>query len=156
MNMSGERFVELQEVEDRGEAGRRFRAEEPLGGVERGVPVFTEVNGYTTFFAKHTWQGGNVIIQFFLPPERRETDEHFVASSQRPYWLEAFPRALSDVAQEYFQATLPRLQVKWTEELGSWWFKAQGYGHLLDPEAFLTGFYDQLDAALEASQQRPN
>jgi hypothetical protein len=40
---------------------------------------------------------------------------------------------------------------KYTEELNSWWFKAQGYGDKIDIDGFILKFFEALDQALELS-----
>ena len=66
------------------------------------------------------------------------------------YWLTTFPKILDESAKTFFDAGSPRLQAKYTEELVSWWFKAQGYGNRIDPDAYALRFFDVLDAALES------
>ena len=66
---------------------------------------------------------------------------------------------LERVAPEHFQATQPRLVAKYTEDdgvgnsLDSWWFKAQGYGHVLDLDAYVMKFFEKMDGALDPSFQ---
>ena len=55
------------------------------------------------------------------------------------------------MAEEYFQATYPRLKAAYTEEQASWWMRAYGFGQLLDPHKFAYGFFDKLDEALDAA-----
>lgn len=124
-----------------------FRADD----IAAGVPKFTKVDEYTTFAAEWVLQNGNIIVHFFLP-----SDFERGAQSKRVYWTMLFPIALDYVAQEVFAATAPRLQAKYTEELNSWWFRANKYDHIIDLKAFLRKFFDSLDAELEKALSAEN
>lgn len=111
-----------------------------VGGVKDAIIQFTKVNDYTTFDSEWAMVDDNIVFHFFMPTSHRVTE---------PYWLEVFAAALNEVAQSHFDATLPRLQAKYTEEVKSWWFKAQGYGHILDLPAYIDKFLESLDAKLD-------
>jgi len=117
-----------------------------IGNVPGAVLKFNKVLDFTTFDAEYNLQDGNVVVHFFMPRDHSVTQE---------YWRSVFADVLTGVAQEHFQATAPRLVAKYAEDdgaggtLNSWWFKAQGYGHLLDPSTFLDLFFTKMDAALE-------
>lgn len=111
-----------------------------IGGVKEAVIQFTKVNDYTTFDSEWTMIDDNIVFHFFMPASHRVTE---------PYWIEVFAAALNEVAQAHFDATLPRLQAKYTEEVKSWWFKAQGYGHILDMPAYIDKFLARLDTKLD-------
>ena len=90
------------------------------------------------------------------------------------YWDNTFPEILTQVAREHFRAEYPRIAAKRILEEGvmvvpqrplaqvgneyqlqekgrpldSWWFMATGFASVLDPEAYLTRFYQSLDHAL--------
>jgi hypothetical protein len=112
-----------------------------LQGIAEAVPQFEKEQGYTTFTAEHALVDGNIVIHFFLPEDYR--------GNAQQYWTVRFPLALDGVAQAHFQATAPRLQAKYTEELRSWWFKATNYDHVVDLPRFIRKFFDALDEALE-------
>jgi hypothetical protein len=113
-----------------------------LSAIANAVPKFIPVEEYTTFRAEYVLQDGNIVIHFFLPTDFR--------GSKGDYWAIQFPKALDATAQHCFQATRPRLQAKYTEELESWWLRALSYEHIIDLRAFLYAFFDLLDATLEA------
>jgi len=145
METQNERTVVLNEVSNE-EAGR-FMEQQPkaIGNISGAVPKFKMVDGFTTFKAEYALVDNNLVIHFFGTPE------HPVDSrpSNIQYWEQRFPDVLNVVGQDYFQATAPRLTAKYTEELKSWFFKAQGYEHILDIDAFVMLFFDLLDVQLE-------
>lgn len=117
----------------------------------KGVPDFEKVT-LESFRAEYSFIGGNLIVHFFLPKRAEEhlKDPETQASKLwLEYWLKRFPSKLDPVARSYFDAEYPRLQAKYTEEVASWWFRAQGYDHLIDPKKFIQGFLEKLDAALQ-------
>lgn len=116
-----------------------------VDSIAKGVPKFTQEKGYTTFLAEYVLRDGDLVIHFFLPPDFKAPP----AIAQH-YWEIQFARALDAVAQEVFQATAPRLQAKYTEEMKSWWFRACNYDHIIDVAGFVRRFFDELDTALEA------
>ena len=110
-----------------------------LNGLELdGVPVikFTPCEEYTTFRAEYAIVDDALVFHFFV------TAEH-------PQWPSYFPDVLSTVAQDYFNATYPRLTAAFTRELNSWWFRANGFAEIGDPHLRAMRFYARLDAALE-------
>lgn len=110
------------------------------------IPEFTSVK-YESFTAEWGKVGDDVQIKFYLPKHAKlETPE--ARKAWMDYWLNRFPLKLDPVAREYFEAEYPRLVVKWTEELQSWWFRGGGYGRLLDVEGYLRGFFEKLNEAL--------
>jgi hypothetical protein len=113
------------------------------------APVaFTPAPDYTTFRAEFALEGGDIIVHFFLPgdPDAR--------AGAPTYWTETFPAELERVAKEVFKADYPRLQAQHVsaQDLGidSWWLRAFGFGHLLDPAALTLRFFERLDVALDA------
>lgn len=122
-----------------------------FAGIEKAVMQFTKVNEYTTFAAEYALKDDeNIHMHFFLPKEMLDaasSEKHSPAIKE--YWTNIFPGILSASAEEYFGATKPRLQAKYTEELRSWWFLAQGYGDRIDFDKFVKLFLKKLDAALE-------
>jgi hypothetical protein len=95
---------------------------------------------HTTFKAEFAMVDGAIVYHFFLTPEM---------STRARYWEELFPNALSRVAERYFNATYPRLKAAYTEEVKSWWMRAEGFGLVLDPHKFSYRFFELLDTELE-------
>lgn len=119
---------------------------EGIGNVPQAVIKFKTVSEFTTFESEYSLTDNNVIVHFFMPKARYVTEK---------YWKEIFADALTDVAQEYFDATSPRLVAKYAEDdgaggsLNSWWFKAQGFGHIIDIDAFVMKFFEKMDERLD-------
>lgn len=115
--------------------------------------AFQEVNDYTTFKAEFAMEAGDMIFHFYKTPEIRSLP------NPRGYWAEVFPSVLEPVAKKAFDADYPRLKAQHvydeeqphspTEPLDSWWFRAYGFGHRLDPHSVAYRFLDALDAALD-------
>ena len=104
---------------------------------------FTTIE-YTTMRAEYTWKDGNLIFHFFLPGPSggmRLLDE-------KGYWKDTFPNCLSEEAEEYFDCSFPRLKAAYTEELKSWWMKAENFD-TMDQKQFAERFLDKLDKRLE-------
>lgn len=112
--------------------------------ISDGVPKFDTVSDYTTFTAEYTLKDKDIVVHFFLPKDFRRSGQ-----AAHVYWTTTFAVALDSVAQEVFQATQPRLQAKYTEELNSWWLRARGYDHLIDTRKFMEKFFERLDEELE-------
>lgn len=106
-------------------------------------PLEFTVKDYRSFRAEYALKDRDLVIHFFLPTNITERE----AYQYRDWWLNEFPQLLDREAQEYFKAGPPRLMARYTEEMASWWFKAQGYDHLLDPLAYLDKFLLVLDGA---------
>lgn len=135
------------DARDTVEAFRRAEAQngpspEQFEGIEQGVPRFHPIDEYTTFRAEWAEVGNAFVIHFFMSQEVSNL------STRKRHWEHEFPQVLSDTAEQYFQATVPRLVASYTPELESWFMRAVGFTPL-DPEAFLRGFFDQLDRALD-------
>ena len=121
-----------------------------MAGIEQAVPVFIPVNDFTTFRSEYTWLDGDLVIHFFLTREMvriNRTEEG--GPKIKLYWLDKFPRVLDTASKEFFQTDSPRLTAKYTAELASWYFRAQGYDDRLDPDLFAVKFFEHLDQALE-------
>lgn len=109
---------------------------------------------FFSFNAEHSLLEGDIIIHFFVPTQAKQHlkgDNNPAEQKWMEYWLKKFPAVLDPLARKYFDAEYPRLQVKYTEELASWWFKGQGYGDLIDPKKYIHDFLVQLDAALQGN-----
>lgn len=118
-----------------------------LSDVAEAIPVFKNVS-FNGFKAEYSLAGDDLVIHFFLPSSRKVTEW---------YWKDGFAGVLNEVGQEHFQATKPRLVAKYTEEMQSWWLKAQGYGYIIDRDAFVKRFFEKMDEKLGpllASQSR--
>jgi hypothetical protein len=111
-------------------------------GLDEAVIQFQKVSNYTTFTAEYSWVGQDLVMHFFLPPEK-------TLPADAKYWTEYFPRCLDAEARRFFNADHPRLIAKYTAEMASWWFRARGYAHILDPDAFAVRFLHELDRALD-------
>lgn len=135
-----ERAILLQGPEDISAAVDLMTQHTAIGIGAKAVPTFKEMGAYTTFFAEYDLIDGNVVIHFYPPKDRKVTQD---------YWMIKFAEALDATAQEHFQATKPRLVAKYTEEMSSWWFKAQGFGHLIDLDRYLLRFFEKMDVALD-------
>lgn len=120
-----------------------------VAGVADGVPKFTHESLYS-FKAEHGLVDNNIVIHFFLP-EQAKTDTPEARTEWMKYWLERFPEKLDVHARQYFDAEHPRLVVKYTEEMASWYFRGKGYDYLLDAKAYVSKFLSLLDAALQQS-----
>jgi len=98
---------------------------------------------------------GDMVFHFF------KNDEVKARRDVADYWTVAFPRALEPVALAHFNVTADSGRLKaqhvyssespYTERepLDSWWFRAYGFGFLLDPHRMALQFIEKLDQALE-------
>jgi hypothetical protein len=109
----------------------------PASHIANGVPVFKRVEDYTTFVAEYALKDNDIVV-------------HFYPGENNKVWA-IFASHMDKVAQEHFSAMPPRLVAAFTEEMNSWWLRARGFGHLLDLDAFMTKFFDALDASIEES-----
>jgi hypothetical protein len=104
------------------------------------IPLrFIQVGDYTTFLAEYTMDGDDYVVHFFPTEEHKDV----------AYWRNTFPSALDAVAQDHFQAKPPKLRAAFTEEMNSWWLRADDYGHVVDKDKFIHRFLDRLDQALD-------
>ena len=107
---------------------------------------FTPVLDYTTFAAEFTVTEGDIVFHFYV------TEEVNKRPDVNRYWKEVFPSVLEPIVKEHFNADFPRVKAAYTEEKGSWWLRAYGFGHLLDPHKVVYMFLDKLD--LDTLQSR--
>lgn len=139
MTNVAERGVKIQEVDENNSA----QAMQGVGSdVVSWEPMEFEQVTFNNFHVEYAIVDGNFVVHFFVHPE---AIQHYRESDLQNWWQKDFAIAMSNVAQEHFKATKPRIMAKYTMETASWWFKAQGYGHLLDPMAFLHEFFGRLD-----------
>lgn len=146
---NGERQVGLGEVPYE-EANQALGREEPMAIPETAIPKFVKKD-YENFRADYSMVGDDIVIHFYLP-KRADISVPSSAQAWMEWWLKYFPTRLDWKAKQYFEAEYPRLAARYTEEMASWWFKAQSYGYLLDASAFIEKFLQELDSALQAAQ----
>ncbi len=139
-----ERYVKVAEVSE-GDAAAPF-----AGTGELSMPQPLEFSQVTKryFQAEYSYPGSDIVIHFFVTDYQKA---NWQVDQLENWWLNAFAQTLSAVAQEYYRATAPRIVAKYTPEVASWWFKAQGYDHLIDQDAFVLGFLELLDETIHAS-----
>jgi hypothetical protein len=106
---------------------------------------FIQVKDYTTFSLEFAVTEGDIVFHFYV------TDEVNARPDPTTYWKETFPNTLSTCVEEYFKATFPRIKAAYTEEHASWWMRAYGFGHVLDPHGFVYKFLDELDRVLDGA-----
>jgi hypothetical protein len=150
-NSSMQMATEIADAERAAAGGRA--APELIGNVRDAVIQFKEVRGYTTFLAEYATVDENFIVHFFPAKERYVSNGRgsmVVHGEALVKWQRTFPEVLDSVAQAYFNATAPRLQAVYTAEMFSWYFKAAGFAARLDPDGFILGFFEKLDAALDS------
>lgn len=123
-----------------------MKSEEVVTSAKLAPPVgvepmkFTEVS--TLFFkAEYTVKGDDFIIHFFPLPDKND----------REYWLQVFPTVLDVTARTHFRANKPQLRAAYTEELDSWWLRADGYPHILAKEEFIKRFFNKLAYELKTT-----
>lgn len=117
-------------------------------GEQAVLPLtFVQIEGYTTFRAEFAVTEGDLVFHFFMTPEIEALPE----KERKHYWAERFAEVLEPVAKEHFLADAPRIKAQHVCDMGidSWWFRAKGFGHLLDPHRFAYQFLDKLDQALD-------
>lgn len=100
-------------------------------------PMKFEQNTYQNFHVEYAADDGNLVVHFFVHPDTIRTWPEVAVES---WWQNAFASTLSDVAQDYFKATVPRIMAKYTMETASWWFKARGTVTYSTPLVFFTPF----------------
>ena len=113
---------------------------------------FIQVNDYTTFKCEFTIKEGDLVFHFNRTPEVMQREP----LSREQYWKQTFPTCLERSAKKVFDCDFPRIMGQFIHEpkLGieeSWWFRASGFGHLLDPHKKAYAFLDELDASLDAA-----
>jgi len=143
-----ERQVVLGEVPD--EKAREYinHAQDVSIGKD-AIPQFIKYKCYS-FRAEYTFIDEDLVIHFYLPAHANlETPE--AEQQWMRYWIGRFAEVLDRIAREHFEAEHPRLVAKYTEEVASWWFRAQGFGGGLSPEMLVVRFFEKLDEALRTS-----
>lgn len=100
------------------------------------------------FSAEYAVVDENDIVYHFFHTEK--TDK---LPDPRGFWLNTFPQILSDVAQEYFKATKPRLLASYVPELASYWMRAYGYAQLGDVDEKSKKLFEKMSQALKQNQR---
>ena len=115
---------------------------------------FVKVSDFTTFDAQFAITEGDIVVQFFFSPEIKA----WAPQQQIAYWGKVFPSALEPAAKKTFNADFPRLKAQHIYEpdlgINSWWFRAYGFGHLLDPHKLVYAFLEELDRGLDTALNR--
>lgn len=156
--MAEERTVNLVDVSK--EDAKSLHEKEMSGSsvtveaIAKAVPDFTDVDCFTTFKARYAWVGEDLVIHFFVTEELKELNE-VEGPAVKAYWMQSFPLCLDNSSKRYFQADSPRLQAKYTVEMASWYFRAQGYVDRLDLDQFAVSFLEELDRDLERQSALP-
>jgi hypothetical protein len=114
-----------------------------IDGVARAVVTLHQVEDFTSFFAEYGLVGSDIVLHFFLSPEARDMPE------RERYFLEVFPRVLSDLSEAYFRATQPRVFAEYVPEMTSWYMRCRGFADRLDPHLYVLEFLEKLDARLD-------
>lgn len=112
-------------------------------------PMKFEQKTYPMFHVEYSLNDGDFVVHFFVRPE---FVSKYPEAALRTWWMETFPQHLSPIAMEHFDAKIPRILAKYTEMTASWWFKAQGYVHLVDPLGFLDQFFQKLSRSLDPNE----
>lgn len=115
---------------------------------------FIKFTEYTTFQGEFAITDGDLVFHFDRTPECRALPQ----AKRDVYWQRTFAVALNDVAQAVFAAGPPQLQAQFIDDpdigiVQSWWFRANGFGHLLEPHKKVYSFLDALDAALDEASK---
>jgi len=143
--MSAENYVTLGEVpEDEAKQYLSGADQMNLEDLQSAIPKFDPYHG-KYFSAEHAVIGADLVYHFYLPQGVVESAGERVEH----YWRVRFASALDSQAQSYFQAGAPRLQAKYTEEMGSWWLRARGYADAVDPNGLALGLYRALEEQLQ-------
>lgn len=120
-----------------------------VGDMSTEAPDFMAVNSFTTFRAEYANLMGDFVFHFFVNDEVNQLADPWA------YWKGRFPQVLERVAKEYFAIGYPRLRAAYSDEMASWWLRADGFDHLIDPDEFCRRFLERLDAELD-HQTRPS
>lgn len=134
------------------EVQKQTEAQEKLRAV---MLAFREVELYTTFKAEFAIDAGDIVFHFF------KTNEVNNMPNPREYWGNTFAEVIEAVATKVFNTDNTRLKAQHIyddenpyskeEPLDSWWLRAFGFGHLLDPHALALKFLEAMDEGLEAA-----
>lgn len=148
--MEQEKTVVLSEVSN--EQANQLMQDGPraIKGLSKAVPEFKKIEDFTTFRAEYAMIGPDLVMHFYGTPEHPNTDN----PNDVWYWQTYFPNCLEEAGGAHFQASRPRVIAKYTEEMRSWFLKAQRYDHLTNIDAFVKVFCAKLDHVLEEAQLR--
>lgn len=117
--------------------------------------AFIKFTDYTTFQGEFAITAGDLVFHFERTPETKALPQ----GPRDVYWQRTFATCLNDVAQAFFKAGPPELEAMFIDDpdlgiIQSWWFRAYGFGALLDPHKKVYNFLDALDAALEEASKK--
>lgn len=126
-------------------------APEGIANVANAVIKYEKVELYTTFLVEYAFVDSDIVIHFFPPREAfvRVHEGYKINPDFHVKWQRAFPEVLSPVAEEYFQATKPRVIAQYTPELASWYMRCRGFADMIDPTTFVLRFFAKLDEGLD-------
>jgi hypothetical protein len=147
--MQSERYVQVADMSPE----NMPQAFQGAGPMDVPRPLTFDPVEMRYFRAEHTLSDQDIVIHFYVSSAVRK---NWSESQIAPWWLNDFANSMSNEAQKYFNAGPPRLMAKYTPEVASWWFKAQGFAHMLDVGAFLRAFYEQLDETLHSELVHAN
>lgn len=104
---------------------------------EFALPVLDFKKDFTpgTFVAEYAFDNNDIVYHFYPPQGGLLTQ----------LWKQVFPVSLERVAKQVFQADFPRLKASYTEEMSSWWFRANGFVDVGDPDKRSQMFFSELD-----------
>lgn len=111
-------------------------------GLNAEVPNFKKFDK-PTLLGEYALIDNDLVFHFYLTEEQKKQ------AGSSDYWFNTFPRVLDKTAQEYFQVGAPRLKASYTDEMGSWWMRAYGFGNVLDPDSIALGFMERLERDLK-------
>lgn len=149
MTEQGIRVAQVDQDQSSQQLGSAFSAEADRALKPEAIE-FKKYNGQF-FNAEYQLVDRNLVFHFFVHPMHAQ---QVPPQQLEHWWLNGFAQVLDQTAQDYFQATIPQLQARYTEEVASWFLKAQGFSDLLDPLGFAAGFLARLDGTLLASSGR--
>jgi len=115
-------------------------------------PIDFQVKEYRNFRAEYALSDDDFIIHYFITKKQIKSCP---MQELEHWWLNEFSEKMEALSKEYFDAGSPRIQAAYTPELASWWFRARGYGYLIDPTAFLLEFFEQLDGSFHEAADPP-
>lgn len=157
----------MSEQEESREVARRLRkslSEEPEIGL-RGMK-FTKVER-EYFFVEYIHNRGYLVFHFFIPVQYMNitrnppvTDalgnvlDDGVVYTPTPealkYWTEVFPTFLDACAQEFFNATFPRIEAAYVPDVTSWFLRCRGFD-VIDQKSLCEGFIKAMDQKISSS-----
>jgi len=102
-------------------------------------PLYFKVIYKEEFWAEYAQEGFDLIFHFYN------------TSLPKRVWIETFPGVLDPVARSFFSAKYPRLKAAYTEEVDSWWLRANGCAAVPYPSGRAEKFIDEIDQTLSTT-----